>query len=435
MIPFSFSRQFLLLLVGLFWASSSTLWAEQFKGKITSISKKAQVIQLKVGKETRAVKYSADTKWVQASSIKDLIVNDSIVVDAEPGQAAKQIERKVVKLPKGWLIEREELQQLLAKGQATMIDSRPPARYNEGHIPGALGIFADHLAKDPSLLPSDKNALLVFYCGGLTCGLSPKSAKIAAKAGYKNLRVYSAGMPDWKKAGLPVEVKAAWLAKNLGSHLVVLDAREPAAQQAGHIKGAVGQTPTQMAALDQDFAAKKLPGDQWRLPGLADKGALVVVYSDQYADPAAQYAFKYLKRWQYKNPAILAEGFAGWEKAGFPVQTGATATVARYVKKLAPGAIPVAKFKSQVAAGVTVLDVREDSEVQAGAIKGSIHMPLSQLDAGLAKLDKTKPLLIHCSTGVRAEMAYQTLKKQGFKQARFLNETININSDGSFNIE
>jgi len=50
-----------------------------------------------------------------------------------------------------------------------IIDARPKrAKYDKGHIPGAISIPDSKFDKMTAKLPKDKNALLVFYCGGAT---------------------------------------------------------------------------------------------------------------------------------------------------------------------------------------------------------------------------------------------------------------------------
>ncbi len=81
-----------------------------------------------------------------------------------------------------------------------VIDSRPKRKkYNEGHIPGALSIPDTQFDKLKGLLPADKDALVVFYCGGLKCPLSHKSAFKAEALGYKNVKVFALGYPEWEK--------------------------------------------------------------------------------------------------------------------------------------------------------------------------------------------------------------------------------------------
>ena len=49
-----------------------------------------------------------------------------------------------------------------------IIDSRPKrAKYDKAHIPMAVSIPDSQFDKMTAKLPADKNALLIFYCGGL----------------------------------------------------------------------------------------------------------------------------------------------------------------------------------------------------------------------------------------------------------------------------
>jgi rhodanese-related sulfurtransferase len=50
-----------------------------------------------------------------------------------------------------------------------IIDARPKrAKYDKGHIPGAVSIPDSKFDKMTAELPASKDALLIFYCGGPT---------------------------------------------------------------------------------------------------------------------------------------------------------------------------------------------------------------------------------------------------------------------------
>ena len=55
-----------------------------------------------------------------------------------------------------------ETQQALEKGTALVVDVRPKAQYDQGHIKGSVSVPRDELTKRLSELPKDK--LLIFYC-------------------------------------------------------------------------------------------------------------------------------------------------------------------------------------------------------------------------------------------------------------------------------
>jgi rhodanese-related sulfurtransferase len=107
-------------------------------------------------------------------------------------------------------------QQVDAQADIVLIDSRPKqGKYDQGHIPGAISIPDTYFDKLASQLPAEKNKPLVFYCGGLDCPLSNKSASKAIALGYSNVKVYPEGYPRWVAvAGKSAAVKADTQLKN-----------------------------------------------------------------------------------------------------------------------------------------------------------------------------------------------------------------------------
>ena len=68
-----------------------------------------------------------------------------------------------------------------------------------GVIPGATLLMKTF---DPAkVLPEDKAAKLVFYCGGIRCMAAPRAAIKALDDGYKNVRVLKVGISGWVDAG------------------------------------------------------------------------------------------------------------------------------------------------------------------------------------------------------------------------------------------
>ena len=128
------------------------------------------------------------------------------------------------------------------KGKYFLFDSRPLPRFQEGFIPTAVNLpfpAFDKLAD--KLLPKDKNALIIFYCAGTTCNMSPGSADKAKKLGYTNIKVYKDGMPAWLEKNYGVLstqfLKEAWIDKDIPH--VLLDVRAEKKAAKGFIKGAV----------------------------------------------------------------------------------------------------------------------------------------------------------------------------------------------------
>ena len=63
---------------------------------------------------------------------------------------------------------------------------------------------------------------------------------------------------------------------------------------------------------------------------------------------------------------------------------------------------------------ITILDVREVDEFQAGHIEGALNAPLSTLDKGYEQLDASKRYYVICQGGMRSERACKFLETKGF---------------------
>jgi molybdopterin/thiamine biosynthesis adenylyltransferase/rhodanese-related sulfurtransferase len=70
----------------------------------------------------------------------------------------------------------------------------------------------------------------------------------------------------------------------------------------------------------------------------------------------------------------------------------------------------------RIAAGYTVLDVREPDEYQEGAIAGAIHIPRGHLESQIESRipDKTTPVVVYCAGGVRSAFAAKTMNELGY---------------------
>ena len=73
-------------------------------------------------------------------------------------------------------------------------------RVDEGMIPTAEALSSSS-HYDVATLPKDKAIKVVFYCANTQCMASHDAAKVAAKAGHKNIFVMADGIQGWKKAG------------------------------------------------------------------------------------------------------------------------------------------------------------------------------------------------------------------------------------------
>lgn len=97
-----------------------------------------------------------------------------------------------------------ELKKAIAEKKVVVIDVNGSESYKSGHIPSAVD-FNKVQGDLASVLPKDKDALVVAYCGGPSCSAYARAAKAAAKLGYTNVKHLSAGISGWLKASEAVE--------------------------------------------------------------------------------------------------------------------------------------------------------------------------------------------------------------------------------------
>lgn len=73
-------------------------------------------------------------------------------------------------------------------------------------------------------------------------------------------------------------------------------------------------------------------------------------------------------------------------------------------------------LKTLLANGAILLDVRTQGEYKQGHGANSVNIPLDVLSSNLSKLDKNKPIIVVCASGMRSSSATSLLKKNGFTE-------------------
>jgi len=154
----------------------------QMRAYFDDVSMKSQAIQLKLDATTEVVKFDED---------KLSIVNGSAPNDIEKSlreikkghevrvaytvapSGTKTISELSIKPKMTVAAEKrmnvEEVEKLInSKEKYTLIDARPPQKFQEGAIPTALNVPFPAFQKNLDKLPKDKNELIVYYCAGVT---------------------------------------------------------------------------------------------------------------------------------------------------------------------------------------------------------------------------------------------------------------------------
>jgi rhodanese-related sulfurtransferase len=139
-----------------------------------------------------------------------LAINHRLVLDAFAGRLvapAPIAAPATAAVPQPVLLA--EVRELLAAG-ALSVDARDGALYDDGHLPGAVSL---PLGEAEARLESFRQRVaveqtLVLYCNGYGCPDSFDLALQLIAAGYRDVRIFEGGFPEWQDAGLPV-VKGA----------------------------------------------------------------------------------------------------------------------------------------------------------------------------------------------------------------------------------
>lgn len=86
-----------------------------------------------------------------------------------------------------------------------------------------------------------------------------------------------------------------------------------------------------------------------------------------------------------------------------------------FLKNLFSGG-PKVNVADWIANGAVIVDVRTREEYRAGHLKNSINIPLNELHNNLSKINKSKPIITCCASGMRSASAKSILKSNGFSE-------------------
>ncbi len=114
-------------------------------------------------------------------------------------------------------IDTQELAAIYDK--AIIVDARNKMEYKVLHMKGAHNFLVGKMKEKDLLGLRSKNGStpMIFYCNGITCAKSYKATAKAAKWGFKNIRVYDAGVFHW---ALKHPERAVFFGKPLTPELV-----------------------------------------------------------------------------------------------------------------------------------------------------------------------------------------------------------------------
>lgn len=99
-------------------------------------------------------------------------------------------------------LDRQRLLERARAGDVIVLDVRPEAEYEAGHLPHAVSLPLEQLEHRLSTLPRDKQ--IVAYCRGPYCVLAVEAVDRLRARGFNAVRLED-GVREWTDQGLPVE--------------------------------------------------------------------------------------------------------------------------------------------------------------------------------------------------------------------------------------
>jgi rhodanese-related sulfurtransferase len=77
--------------------------------------------------------------------------------------------------------------------------------------------------------------------------------------------------------------------------------------------------------------------------------------------------------------------------------------------------IDPAAAADRVAGGALLIDVRQAYEWDAGHVAGADHVPLEELPAAAARINRDRPIVFVCRTGSRSALATEVFRASGYE--------------------
>ena len=239
---------------------------------------------------------------------------------------------------------------------------------------GDRGTIGGERARNDALTEQDEDAFVTRLVAGLTA-----YPRYYAHMGARNRRG-----PGPIDLSTPNPVEPDELRMRIDAGEWVVDLRDRAAYAAAHVGGTIS------IALGQQFSTYL----GWLIPW-GTPLTLIGETPEQVADAQRQ---------------LVRIGID--ELDGAAIGTPGTLADSDHVRSY-----PTASFTELATAqgrdGVVVLDVRRDDERAAGAIPGSVHIPLHSLIERLVQIPEGQ-LWVHCASGFRASIAASILDRGGF---------------------
>jgi phage shock protein E len=82
--------------------------------------------------------------------------------------------------------------------------------------------------------------------------------------------------------------------------------------------------------------------------------------------------------------------------------------------------IKCVELRTIVENGGQLIDVRSPDEFLQGSLQYAVNIPIESIPTCVDQLDKNKPVMLYCLSGIRANMVKRFLESLGFEDVRNL---------------
>ena len=324
------------------------------------------------------------------------------------------------------------VQQKPEEGGYMLIDARPEVKFYAGHLPWAQSLPWQGMQDRLDELPSDKATKLVFYCGGLKCDLSAKAAELAMAQGFTDVSIYPQGEPGWKQGGHPVWVSSNYIKMLLNDRdrvALLIDARPFIKYNEGTVPGALN-----------------IPYQEWdKLQGLlpADKSSQLIFFCGGFKCDLSHKSAAKAQAMGYTDVRVYAEGWPVWKNnstrafAMVNPKDGGNAD-AQPEKVVYEGEISAKEFTRMLndkPEGFLLVDCRPQEEFAKGHLPGAVNILDEKVGEHAEMLKQHSQIVFYCATGSRAAAAYYAAEDVGIQTTQYLNRTVDIQTDGGYQIK
>lgn len=324
--------------------------------------------------------------------------------------------------------ERESYEDIPEDWDFALVDTRSKEEFKKGHINGAINMPEDEDFR-PVALPFELDKEIIFY--GPDCH---DFINRTESLGYRNVKLYEAGIEGWTRKGNYLTTTPDYVSSLLHAEYVgeidnkpyqIIDTRGFAMYIESHIPTADSMEHTIFEDKYLDYIS-------------ANKDIEIITYCGGFFWGHSHAVARVLASEGFKDVKVLAGGVPVWEAHELPL-FGTDATEADLGEPQIDRSIESARFRELYEEGATMIDVRNDDEIEAsGLIDGALHIPSGEINENpdqfvdLLPEDMDATIVIHCAAGVRARGVVDTLVEMGYENVYYLDGRITVNEDGSF---